>query len=136
MRYDQFMQLGWKILIPVNLVWILAVTAIHVLRDRSWPSWEATLVPLAIVLLVVVVPGLMIWEGATANRLADRADEDEEALRLPQTFPTPPLDLVVPTPPRPRLARTGARAGARPDAVAGRARTDRSGDSDGDDTDG
>ena len=44
LRYDQFMHLGWKVLIPVNLVWILAVTSIHVLRDRDWPAWKATAV--------------------------------------------------------------------------------------------
>ncbi|MDT4951614.1 MAG: NADH-quinone oxidoreductase subunit, partial [Pseudonocardiales bacterium] len=56
LRYDQFMAFGWKMLIPINLVWILAVTSIHVLRDRGWPTWKATGVPLAIVLLIVVVP--------------------------------------------------------------------------------
>jgi NADH-quinone oxidoreductase subunit H len=110
LRYDQFMQFGWKVLIPVNLVWILAVTSIHVLRNRNWPPWEATIVPLAVVLLVVVVPALIIWEGATATRLANRADDDEDAARLPQTFPTPPLDLVVPKPKPQRLAASGAGA--------------------------
>ena len=101
LRYDQFMHLGWKLLIPINLVWIMAVTAIHVLRDRGWPAWKATAVPLGITLLLVVIPALMIWEGAAARRAADRADEDEDEAQLPQTFPTPPMDLVVPTPRRP-----------------------------------
>jgi NADH-quinone oxidoreductase subunit H len=109
LRYDQFMHLGWKVLIPINLVWILAVTSIHVLRDRGWSSWEATLVPLAIVLVIVVVPVLMVLEGAAARRAADRAAEDAEAAQQPTTFPIPPLDLVVPTPPR-RLATTSAGA--------------------------
>jgi NADH-quinone oxidoreductase subunit H len=103
MRYDQFMHFGWKVLIPVNLVWILAVTAIHVLRDRGWEPWKATALPLAIVLLVVVVPALTIWEGAVAKRAADQLAEDEAEELLPPTFPTPPLDLVVPAPKR--LAR-------------------------------
>src|SRR5437868_1934945 len=81
LRYDQFMSFGWKVLIPINLVWILAVTAIHVLRDRGWPKWEATAVPLAIVLLVVVVPALIVMEGASARRAAARLDEEDEAAR-------------------------------------------------------
>jgi NADH-quinone oxidoreductase subunit H len=106
LRYDQFMHLGWKVLIPINLVWILAVTAIHVLRDRGWDSWKATALPLALVLILVVVPVLMALEGASARRAADRADEDEAAARLEPTFPIPPMDLVVPTPKR--LATTSA----------------------------
>ncbi len=72
LRYDQFMHLGWKVIIPVSLIWLLAVTSIHVLRDRGWASWEATIVPLAIVLLVVVVPALMVFEGIAARKVADR----------------------------------------------------------------
>src|SRR5664279_3623723 len=97
LRYDQFMHLGWKVLIPINLVWILAVTAIHVLRDRDWPAWKATAVPLALVLLLVVVPALMMWEGAVARRAAERAADDDAEAMLTPTFPTPPMDLVVPT---------------------------------------
>jgi NADH-quinone oxidoreductase subunit H len=100
LRYDQFMHLGWKVLIPINLVWILAVTAIHVLRDRGWQAWEATALPLAVVLLLVVVPALTVWEGSSARRLAQREADDDAADRLEPTFPVPPMDLVVPTPRR------------------------------------
>jgi NADH-quinone oxidoreductase subunit H len=96
LRYDQFMALGWKVLIPINLVWILAVTAIHVLRDRGWEAWKATALPLAIVLLIVVVPALMMLEGAAARRAAERAEADEELAAEVPLFPIPPLDLVVP----------------------------------------
>jgi NADH-quinone oxidoreductase subunit H len=109
MRYDQFMAFGWKVLIPINLVWILAVTSIHVLRDRNWPAWKATGVPLAIVLLIVVIPALMAWEGAQARRAAQQLEDDEEEEALSQTFPTPPLDLVVPSH-RPLAAATARRA--------------------------
>ena len=109
MRYDQFMAFGWKLLIPINLVWILAVTAIHILRDRGWPAWQATVVPLAVVLLVIVVPGLMMWEGAQARRMAELADDEQEEAESPRTFPVPPLDLHVPTPPRQLVTATAQR---------------------------
>jgi NADH-quinone oxidoreductase subunit H len=110
LRYDQFMSLGWKVLIPINLVWILAVTSIHVFQDRGWPRWEAVVVPLAIVLFVIVIPALMVLEGSSRRRADRRADEDYDEEQLPPTFPTPPLDLVVPTAPRPRpLATASAR---------------------------
>ena len=107
LRYDQFMHLGWKVLLPVNLVWILAVTTIHVLRDRGWPAWESTSLPLGVVILLVVLPALVIWEGVTASRAADYQAEDEEIAAEVPTFPIPPMDLVVPPPPR-RLVRAAA----------------------------
>src|SRR5690348_6482060 len=118
LRYDQFMAFGWKVLIPINLVWNLAVTAIHILRDRGWPSWEATVVPLAIVLLVVVIPALMIWEGATARREALLAEDEEDEAELEPTFPVPPLDLAIPTPPR-QLATASVSRPARQLAAPG-----------------
>jgi NADH-quinone oxidoreductase subunit H len=118
LRYDQFMHLGWKVLIPVNLVWILAVTSIHVLRDRNWPAWKATAVPLALVLLLVVVPALMMWEGATARRLAARAAEDEDEARETPTFPTPPMDLAVPKPKRLASASASASVSSPTPAIA------------------
>jgi NADH-quinone oxidoreductase subunit H len=112
LRYDQFMAFGWKVLIPINLVWILAVSSIHVLRDRGWSSIKATALPLAIVLLVIVVPALMILEGSGARREARRADEDEQAAQETPTFPVPPMDLVVPTGRKARpLATVSAPAG-------------------------
>jgi NADH-quinone oxidoreductase subunit H len=113
LRYDQFMALGWKTIIPINLVWILAVTSIHVLRDRGWPAWKATVLPLGIVLLLVVVPALIAYEGYTARRLAAAAEDEEEAQREEPTFPIPPLDLRVPSPPmRREPLGVGGRGGA------------------------
>ena len=100
LRYDQFMQFGWKLLIPINLVWILDITAVHVLRDRGWEWWRAIAVPASITLLIVVVPGLMVWDAYRARKIAERAELEEEAAETPLTFPVPPLDLVVPTAPR------------------------------------
>jgi NADH-quinone oxidoreductase subunit H len=115
LRYDQFMAFGWKVLIPVNLVWILAVTSIRVLKDRQWPAWEATVVPLGLVLLLVVVPALMIWEGTNAARAAERAEEDEDELAATPTFPVPPLDLAVPSTPPRRVRVSAGRTGSEGD---------------------
>jgi NADH-quinone oxidoreductase subunit H len=109
LRYDQFMSFGWKTLIPINLVWILCITAIHVLHDDGWAWWRAVAVPVAVVVLVVVVPGLMMWEGARARRAAELAEDEEDEAAAPSTFPMPPMDLTVPTPPR-MLTKIGASA--------------------------
>ena len=55
MRYDQFMDFGWKVLIPVSLAWIIAVGVIHKLDmegmlDRQTLTWIA--VGLGVILLL------------------------------------------------------------------------------------
>jgi NADH-quinone oxidoreductase subunit H len=112
LRYDQFMAFGWKALIPINLVWILVITAVRVLHDRGWEWWRAIAVPASLALLLVVVPGLMIWEGTRARRAAALAEDEEDAAQETPTFPVPPRDLVVPTPPRMLTSATVSRAPA------------------------
>jgi NADH-quinone oxidoreductase subunit H len=99
MRYDQFMQLGWKVLIPINLGWILAVSSMHVLRDRGWPTWKAAAIVLVPVLLLILVI-LTVMEGASARRRAAQAAEDEAEARRGPAFPVPPMDLRVPRTPK------------------------------------
>src|SRR5262249_7210876 len=38
LRYDQFMRFGWKVLIPVNLVWILLVAELRAVQGSDIPS--------------------------------------------------------------------------------------------------
>jgi NADH-quinone oxidoreductase subunit H len=111
LRYDQFMAFGWKVLIPINLVWILVITTVRVLRDRGWEWWRAFAVPVSILILVIAV-STAIWEPARARRAAALAEDEEDAAEEEPTFPVPPRDLVVPTPPRMLTTATVSRAPA------------------------
>jgi NADH-quinone oxidoreductase subunit H len=99
MRYDQFMHLSWKVLIPINLAWIMVLSTIHVLRHRGWPAWET-----AVVVVIPAVLVALIWaishDATTRRRAIEIAEDEENEIRLGQTFPTPPLNLVVPKTPR------------------------------------
>lgn len=59
LRYDQFMTFGWKLLIPISIVWIVLVAAVRLSInegwfDRSW-MWAAAGVCVALIAVLVVV---------------------------------------------------------------------------------
>jgi len=74
LRYDQFMALGWKRLIPLALVWILVVAVVRVvaLENSFDPHWVAVPAVLFTVLMLVVLlrgpkaPALPVFENQGA----------------------------------------------------------------------
>jgi NADH-quinone oxidoreductase subunit H len=97
LRYDQFMRFGWKVLVPVGLLWIVVIGAFSVLRSEGYNTRQLLLyivLPLAVVAIVVSY----LWPER-------RAEPDEEPAPPPgrrrgddgdRVFPSPPMDLVVP----------------------------------------
>jgi NADH-quinone oxidoreductase subunit H len=87
MRYDQFMRLGWKVLVPVSLLWILLIFAV-----RTWRNSGGSTVALLVAVGIGVAVVLMI-----AFLVPDRRGPSEPVVELASDYPVPPLDLVVPT---------------------------------------
>ncbi len=108
LRYDQFMRFGWKVLIPANLVWILALAGIKVLQGSEMQTSERLVwigVPMAIVLILA-----FLWPNREKPEPPTVAEQ--VILRPEGSFPLPPLDLVVPVNPRAkRLAASRAENG-------------------------
>jgi NADH-quinone oxidoreductase subunit H len=53
LRYDQFMQFGWKVLIPVSLLWILVVATLRIISMTS-QSRPVTFAFAGVVVLIVL----------------------------------------------------------------------------------
>ncbi len=104
-RYDQLMRFGWKVLIPVSLVWILVIATIRVWRTHGGSPAVYTVAGL----LVVALLTLLFMGDAAAQRRAQAAEEAAAQAGLPPGaegaagepgpadggpgFPVPPMDL-------------------------------------------
>jgi NADH-quinone oxidoreductase subunit H len=99
MRYDQFMRLGWKVLVPASLVWILAIFAVRAFRS-SGGSTASLMIGIGIALAVLLVVAFLVPDRKVPT----------EQVELASDYPVPPLDLAVPSPSRHKLRRRAVEA--------------------------
>ena len=71
-RYDQLMDLGWRLLIPASLGWFMLLAAQRVGREAGWDQMVVTLVT-AIVLILGYVLLQLAHKVSRANREKDGA---------------------------------------------------------------
>jgi NADH-quinone oxidoreductase subunit H len=87
LRYDQFMKFGWKVLIPVSLVWILIVASLRVLQQEGAPRSAILAFAVGVVIIVMAISSLI-----------ERNKEKVRSADLPEgeapNFPIPSLPQV------------------------------------------
>jgi len=86
LRYDQFMKFGWKVLIPVNIAWILVVATLRLLTQQGASQFVITGFTGAVVLAVL---GAMTIYDRSKIKTEERANQVEP---MPEpSFPVPAL---------------------------------------------
>jgi NADH-quinone oxidoreductase subunit H len=90
-RYDQFMRFGWRFLIPVTLLWVVAVAFIRGAQLGFFgpDTGRAAIIVIGVV-AVLVIPATWIWEGRrdAAKVVPEHAPEVDP---YAGGYPIPPL---------------------------------------------
>lgn len=84
LRYDQFMQFGWKVLIPVSLMWIMTISVVRTMTTHN----------VSRSILVAFFFGVFLVIMAVLN-LADRSKSKKRQALDSMTFPEPQFPLPV-----------------------------------------
>ena len=98
-RYDQLMAIGWKLLIPVSIVWILLIATVRAWRLDTHSKAPYVVFGFVIVLILVLA---WMWDSAAQQRamryaapgrIRRRRSRGEAGPAAATVFPVPPLDL-------------------------------------------
>jgi NADH-quinone oxidoreductase subunit H len=103
LRYDQFMNLGWKVLIPISLTWVMVVAIIRASIVGEDADLLRALVSAGAGLVVTGLIAYSIWH---LMRVPDLNDDDPADPAAPVDFD--PMAGGFPVPPMPgQVIRTG-----------------------------
>lgn len=108
-RYDQFMKLGWKGLIPSALIWLALVLGVYgyaMINDNFNPKWPLIILSTGFSIIMLIWAFVRDDETKTqAELIAER--ESQEFDGFENGYPVPPLPGQH-LPPSPRASRRSA----------------------------
>jgi len=96
LRYDQFMRFGWKVLIPLSILWILIISAWRGIRNEYQTDMRSTLLWLALILAVLAAFAFVFDVRRGAQKSADEAEEFD-AFAAGHVVPPKPGQTADPT---------------------------------------
>ncbi|MDB1090254.1 NADH-quinone oxidoreductase subunit NuoH [Streptomyces sp. ACA25] len=107
-RYDQFMKLGWKVLIPVALVWLMLVATVRAMQNEGYGFADIVFwVVGGILALLLITFVIDIFRDRADRRREAEAEaeggEEPEFDPMAGGYPVPPLpgQTLPPVPRRP-----------------------------------
>jgi len=80
LRYDQLMDLGWKLLIPASLGWFLLIAALNIGEDRGWSTFLVVPIGLVILSLAALLLSGAIKKAKDSNLHAADLSEISEGM--------------------------------------------------------
>jgi NADH-quinone oxidoreductase subunit H len=87
MRYDQFMALGWKILIPISLAWIMTVAVVRTLRAGGYDGWAVVLIAASAAVGIALIAILWKFMRHRYTRVVEVVPPPADS----GAFPIPPI---------------------------------------------
>ena len=94
LRYDQFMNLGWKILIPISLAWIVTVALVRTLRNEGDENWAVFVVATSSFVGVLLL--VYLWRTLRQKHTRRTARIAAPTSTAPGAFPIPPIPVKEP----------------------------------------
>jgi NADH-quinone oxidoreductase subunit H len=87
LRYDQFMKFGWKVLIPVSLIWIMIVASLRVIQQNGASRTVALAFALGVVIIVMAISSLFEKSKKQSRKVLPEGEAPD--------FPLPQLPGVT-----------------------------------------
>jgi NADH-quinone oxidoreductase subunit H len=116
-RYDQLMKLGWKVLLPVSVVWLMLVATVRALRNENY-DFQSILLYVAGAVIAILLLSFVADTFREKHDVRDNRDKNGKAAAdggeppafdpMAGGFPVPPLPGQT-LPPVPRRRPRGER---------------------------